>query len=180
MLLFIAQMENFILYEEIGRGSRSVVYKGRRKGSIHFVAIICSEKSKRPESTNHVCKRHISVEFVISLCFACKTIENFKCTCACCSPLFTNSHYLHRLDLLMISNMIMWCLSMNGMRPATICGWWWRCAQVRFPTIICAYKTSCVINVLIFIIEFDFVTLYFVFSSRWISGSTHCSGRVLV
>lgn len=47
-------MENFILYEEIGRGSRSVVYKGRRKGSIHFVAIICSEKSKRPELTNHV------------------------------------------------------------------------------------------------------------------------------
>ncbi|XP_056619060.1 serine/threonine-protein kinase ULK4 isoform X2 [Triplophysa dalaica] len=51
-------MENFILYEEIGRGSRSVVYKGRRKGSIHFVAIICSEKSKRPESTNHVRLAH--------------------------------------------------------------------------------------------------------------------------
>lgn len=49
-------MENFILYEEIGRGSRSVVYKGRRKGSIHFVAIICSKKSKRPELTNHVSK----------------------------------------------------------------------------------------------------------------------------
>ncbi|KAK3572051.1 hypothetical protein QTP86_022280 [Hemibagrus guttatus] len=51
-------MENFILYEEIGRGSRSVVYKGRRKGSIHFVAIICSEKSKRPELTNHVRLTH--------------------------------------------------------------------------------------------------------------------------
>ncbi|XP_017329520.1 serine/threonine-protein kinase ULK4 isoform X1 [Ictalurus punctatus] len=50
----IFEMENFILYEEIGRGSRSVVYKGRRKGSIHFVAIICSKKSKRPELTNHV------------------------------------------------------------------------------------------------------------------------------
>nr|XP_009290329.1 serine/threonine-protein kinase ULK4 [Danio rerio] len=51
-------MENFILYEEIGRGSRSVVYKGRRKGSIHFVAIICSEKHKRPELTNHVRLAH--------------------------------------------------------------------------------------------------------------------------
>lgn len=47
-------MENYILYEEIGRGGRSVVYKGRRKGSIEFVAIVCSEKSKRPELTNHV------------------------------------------------------------------------------------------------------------------------------
>ncbi|XP_039550396.1 serine/threonine-protein kinase ULK4 [Pimephales promelas] len=51
-------MENFILYEEIGRGSRSVVYKGRRKGSIHFVAILCSDKSKRPELTNHVRLAH--------------------------------------------------------------------------------------------------------------------------
>ncbi|XP_017555906.1 serine/threonine-protein kinase ULK4 [Pygocentrus nattereri] len=51
-------MENFILYEEIGRGSKSIVYKGRRKGSIHFVAIICSEKSKRPELTNHVRLTH--------------------------------------------------------------------------------------------------------------------------
>uniref|UniRef100_A0A8C1T237 Unc-51 like kinase 4 n=1 Tax=Cyprinus carpio TaxID=7962 RepID=A0A8C1T237_CYPCA len=51
-------MENFILYEEIGRGNRSVVYKGRRKGSIHFVAIICSDKSKRPELTNHVRLAH--------------------------------------------------------------------------------------------------------------------------
>uniref|UniRef100_A0AAZ3SIR6 Protein kinase domain-containing protein n=1 Tax=Oncorhynchus tshawytscha TaxID=74940 RepID=A0AAZ3SIR6_ONCTS len=33
-------MENFILYEEIGTGRKSVVYKGRRKGSINFVAII--------------------------------------------------------------------------------------------------------------------------------------------
>ncbi|XP_062847526.1 serine/threonine-protein kinase ULK4 isoform X2 [Trichomycterus rosablanca] len=51
-------MENFILYEEMGRGSRSVVYKGRRKGSIHFVAILCGEKSKRPELTNHVRLTH--------------------------------------------------------------------------------------------------------------------------
>uniref|UniRef100_A0A8B9K407 Unc-51 like kinase 4 n=1 Tax=Astyanax mexicanus TaxID=7994 RepID=A0A8B9K407_ASTMX len=54
----MSQMENFILYEEIGRGSKSVVYKGRRKGSIHFVAIICSEKTMRPELTNHVRLAH--------------------------------------------------------------------------------------------------------------------------
>ncbi|KAL0985292.1 hypothetical protein UPYG_G00155100 [Umbra pygmaea] len=51
-------MENFILYEEIGTGRKSVVYKGRRKGSINFVAIICSDKSKRPEITNHVRLTH--------------------------------------------------------------------------------------------------------------------------
>lgn len=47
-------MENFILYEEIGRGSKTVVYKGRRKGTINFVAILCTEKCKRPEITNWV------------------------------------------------------------------------------------------------------------------------------
>ncbi|CAL8248480.1 unnamed protein product [Lota lota] len=47
-------MENFILYEELGTGSRSVVYKGRRKGSLGYVAIICADKNKRPEITNHV------------------------------------------------------------------------------------------------------------------------------
>ncbi|XP_027728282.1 serine/threonine-protein kinase ULK4 isoform X2 [Vombatus ursinus] len=47
-------MENFILYEEIGRGSRTVVYKGRRKGTINFVAILCTDKCKRPEITNWV------------------------------------------------------------------------------------------------------------------------------
>uniref|UniRef100_A0A8K9URC4 Unc-51 like kinase 4 n=1 Tax=Oncorhynchus mykiss TaxID=8022 RepID=A0A8K9URC4_ONCMY len=51
-------MENFILYEEIGTGRKSVVYKGRRKGSINFVAIICSDKSKRHEITNHVRLTH--------------------------------------------------------------------------------------------------------------------------
>ena len=47
-------MENFILYEELGSGSRSVVYKGRRKGSLNYVAIVCADKSKRAEITNHV------------------------------------------------------------------------------------------------------------------------------
>ncbi|XP_029360263.1 serine/threonine-protein kinase ULK4 isoform X2 [Echeneis naucrates] len=51
-------MENYILYEELGVGSSSVVYKGRRKGHLDFVAIICTDKAKRPEITNHVRLSH--------------------------------------------------------------------------------------------------------------------------
>ncbi|XP_054670042.1 serine/threonine-protein kinase ULK4 isoform X3 [Grus americana] len=52
------RMENFILYEEIGRGSKTVVYKGRRKGTINFVAILCTDKCKRAEITNWVRLTH--------------------------------------------------------------------------------------------------------------------------
>ncbi|XP_041844643.1 serine/threonine-protein kinase ULK4 [Melanotaenia boesemani] len=51
-------MENFILYEELGKGCSSVVYKGRRKGSLNYVAINCTEKSKRPGISNHVRLSH--------------------------------------------------------------------------------------------------------------------------
>ncbi|KAM9308215.1 serine/threonine-protein kinase ULK4 [Gastrophryne carolinensis] len=51
-------MENYILYEEFGKGSKSVVYKGRRKGTINFVAILCIDKSKRAEITNWVRLTH--------------------------------------------------------------------------------------------------------------------------
>uniref|UniRef100_A0A4W3H9F6 Serine/threonine-protein kinase ULK4-like n=1 Tax=Callorhinchus milii TaxID=7868 RepID=A0A4W3H9F6_CALMI len=51
-------MENFVLYEEIGKGNKSIVYKGRRKGTINFVAILCIDKSKRPEITNRVRLTH--------------------------------------------------------------------------------------------------------------------------
>ncbi|XP_071285691.1 serine/threonine-protein kinase ULK4 isoform X3 [Agelaius tricolor] len=47
-------MENFVLYEEIGRGNTTIVYKGRRKGTINFVAIICTDKCKRAGVTNWV------------------------------------------------------------------------------------------------------------------------------
>uniref|UniRef100_A0A8C6KN18 Protein kinase domain-containing protein n=1 Tax=Nothobranchius furzeri TaxID=105023 RepID=A0A8C6KN18_NOTFU len=50
----ISKMENFILYEKLGTGRTSVVYKGRRKGHLSYVAIICTDKSKRPLVTNHV------------------------------------------------------------------------------------------------------------------------------
>lgn len=51
-------MENFVLYEELGRGDHSIIYKGRRKGTINFVAIHCIEKCKRPEVTNTVRMTH--------------------------------------------------------------------------------------------------------------------------
>ena len=47
-------MENFVLYEELGRGDHSIIYKGRRKGTVSFVAIHCIDKCKRPEVTNTV------------------------------------------------------------------------------------------------------------------------------
>ncbi|CAK8696805.1 serine/threonine-protein kinase ULK4-like isoform X2 [Clavelina lepadiformis] len=47
-------MENFILYEEIGRGTNSIVYKGRRKGTIKFLTILCIEKEERAAITNWV------------------------------------------------------------------------------------------------------------------------------
>ncbi|NXN17198.1 ULK4 kinase, partial [Indicator maculatus] len=51
-------MENFILYEEIGRGQKTVVYKGRRKGTINFVAVICTDKCRRAEVANWVRLSH--------------------------------------------------------------------------------------------------------------------------
>ncbi|KAM8734994.1 serine/threonine-protein kinase ULK4 isoform 1-T2 [Acanthopagrus schlegelii] len=51
-------MENFILYEELGAGSSSVVYKGRKKGNLNYVAIICADKAGRPHITNHVRLSH--------------------------------------------------------------------------------------------------------------------------
>ncbi|KAJ8308456.1 LOW QUALITY PROTEIN: hypothetical protein KUTeg_013330 [Tegillarca granosa] len=51
-------MENFVLYEELGRGNHSIIYKGRRKGTVTFVAIHCIEKCKRPEVTNTVRMTH--------------------------------------------------------------------------------------------------------------------------
>ena len=47
-------MDNFILYDEISKANNCVIYKGRRKGSINFLAIHCIEKVMRPEITNLV------------------------------------------------------------------------------------------------------------------------------
>lgn len=47
-------MENYIVYNELGAGSKCVVYKGRRKGSLSFVALISADKAMKPFITNHV------------------------------------------------------------------------------------------------------------------------------
>lgn len=40
-------MNNYHIYEEIGRGKYSVVYKGRKKKSIEYMAVKSLEKSRR-------------------------------------------------------------------------------------------------------------------------------------
>ena len=47
-------MENYIIYDEIGVGSACSVYKGRRKGTIDFVAVLSVKKSRRAAITNWV------------------------------------------------------------------------------------------------------------------------------
>ena len=37
-------MDNFQIYEEIGKGSSSVVYKGRKRKTIEYAAVKCIEK----------------------------------------------------------------------------------------------------------------------------------------
>lgn len=61
-------MENFILYEEIGKGANSIVYKGRRKGTIKFLAILCIEKDERAAITNWVIHNLKCHTVSISLC----------------------------------------------------------------------------------------------------------------
>ena len=47
-----------MLYDELGRGTYSVVYKGRKKGSVEYVAVNCAEKVKRRELQNIVRLTH--------------------------------------------------------------------------------------------------------------------------
>ena len=51
-------MENFVLYDEIGRGEHRIVYKGRKKGTIEYVAIHRVDKSKRVALQNSVKVSH--------------------------------------------------------------------------------------------------------------------------
>ena len=39
-------MENYAIYDEIGKGSHSVVYKARRKKTIEYVAVKSTDKSR--------------------------------------------------------------------------------------------------------------------------------------
>ncbi|EAS06928.2 Serine/Threonine kinase domain protein (macronuclear) [Tetrahymena thermophila SB210] len=47
-------MNNYHIYEEIGRGKYSVVYKGRKKKSIEYMAVKSLEKSRRNKVLNEV------------------------------------------------------------------------------------------------------------------------------
>lgn len=48
------QMENYIMYNELGAGSNCAVYKGRKKGTLSFVALISTDKAMKPFIANHV------------------------------------------------------------------------------------------------------------------------------
>ena len=47
-------MNNYIIYEEMGKGSHSVVHKGRKKRSIDFVTLKSFQKSKKERLLNEV------------------------------------------------------------------------------------------------------------------------------
>jgi serine/threonine-protein kinase ULK4 len=47
-------MNNYHIYEEIGKGKYSVVYKGRKKKSIEYMAVKSLEKVRRKKVVNEV------------------------------------------------------------------------------------------------------------------------------
>ena len=47
-------MNNYHIYEEIGRGKYSVVYKGRKKKTIEFVAVKSVDRTRRKKLMNEV------------------------------------------------------------------------------------------------------------------------------
>ena len=47
-------MENYVIYDELHSDEQGIVYKGRRKGTIEFVAVHCVDKRYRAFVTNGV------------------------------------------------------------------------------------------------------------------------------
>jgi len=47
-------MNNYHIYEEVGRGKFSVVYKGRKKKSIEYVAVKSVERGRRKKLMDEV------------------------------------------------------------------------------------------------------------------------------
>ena len=45
-------MNNYIIYEELGKGAHSVVHKGRKKRSVDFVTLKSFTKSKKDRLLN--------------------------------------------------------------------------------------------------------------------------------
>ena len=48
------KMNNYHIYEEVGRGKFSVVYKGRKKKTFDYVAVKSVERSRRIKLMNEV------------------------------------------------------------------------------------------------------------------------------
>lgn len=48
------KMNNYHIYEEVGRGKFSVVYKGRKKKTFEYVAVKSVERSRRKKLMNEV------------------------------------------------------------------------------------------------------------------------------
>jgi len=53
-------MNNLHVYDEVGRGKYSVVYKGRIKRTVQYVAVKSVEKSRRKKVLNEVIHFFIS------------------------------------------------------------------------------------------------------------------------
>eukprot|EP00906_Rhabdomonas_costata_P034460 RCo048497 len=51
-------MQNYQIYEEIGKGRHSVVYKGRRKRTVEYYAVKSVEKGQREKVLNEVQVMH--------------------------------------------------------------------------------------------------------------------------
>jgi len=49
-----ANMNNYHIFEEVGRGKYSVVYKGRKKKSIEYVAVKSVERSRKKKLMDEV------------------------------------------------------------------------------------------------------------------------------
>jgi len=60
-------MDNFQIYEEIGKGSSSVVYKGRKRKTIEYAAVKCIEKHHKQKVFNEVSVVGLEYEYKIAM-----------------------------------------------------------------------------------------------------------------
>jgi hypothetical protein len=57
------------IYEKIGKGKHSTVYKGRKKKTIQYHAIKSVDKSQKPRVLQEVRSKPVSSGFNLSCCF---------------------------------------------------------------------------------------------------------------
>lgn len=129
-------MENFILYEKLGSGSSSVVQKGRMKGSLNYVAIVCSDKMKRPEIVNHV-----SFKVTVSLVQTNFPLQSKVLVCFC--------HIRFAFAMIFIIPILFHFMS--GMKPATTCGQWWNSALVGL-FVATYFCLTCILFLIMFVL----------------------------